>query len=288
MRHPVANPLWNRIKTLTLNFNAEIQWRATWSILTAQNKQLIIDPTKEPSGFDLGQKDWCRLNRIRTSHGRCEQTLFKCSPSPGSPWHHSARPGSVRDRAGRALTDSRDDRDGKVEGAREFPLDPGPVGLGLHDDQLQLPVVLAGDVVLPFEPDLLGFELLLLPQLVVGLQGIKDGGPDQQLKDSNRALCGLGPQPLPAERARLKSGGWRQPMLAKKIWKSSPTRTETVSDVSLHGDDAHRRYSQMRLHSVPGFWIQSLYVAGRGSSTVKPKVSSRATMGDIENNIGEN
>lgn len=94
------------------------------------------------------------------------------------------------------LTNGRDDCDGKVEGTGEFPLDTSPVWLGLHDHQLQLPVVLAGDVVLSFEPDLLGFEFLLLPHLVVGLQGIKDGSPDQQV--SERADDeGQGPHVLP-------------------------------------------------------------------------------------------
>lgn len=91
-------------------------------------------------------------------------------PSPG--------PGLRGPPRSETLTDGRDDRDRKVEGAGEFPLHAGPVRLGLHDHQLQLPVVLAGDVVLSFQPDLLGFEFLLLPHLVVGLQGIKDGSPD--------------------------------------------------------------------------------------------------------------
>lgn len=119
-------------------------------------------------------------------------------PSPffSSPGSFCPGPGPTELPRRESLTDGRDDRDGKVEGAGEFPLDSGAVRLGLHNHQLQLPVVLAGDVVLSFEPDLLGFEFLLLPHLVVGLQGIKDGGPDQQVGERADDE-GQGPHVLP-------------------------------------------------------------------------------------------
>ena len=41
------------------------------------NKELIEDPTKEVSGFDLPRLQWSTLNRLRTCHGRCNDMLFK-------------------------------------------------------------------------------------------------------------------------------------------------------------------------------------------------------------------
>lgn len=55
------------------------------------------------------------------------------------------------------------------------------MGLCLHDDGLQLSVIILADVIFPLETLLLGFQLLLLPHLEVGLQGVKDGGPDEQV-----------------------------------------------------------------------------------------------------------
>lgn len=70
------------------------------------------------------------------------------------------------------------------------------MGLQLHDNLLQLLVVVVGDVVLPLEPGLLGFQLLVFAHFVVGLQGIKDGRPHQQV--SERADDqGEGPHVLP-------------------------------------------------------------------------------------------
>jgi hypothetical protein len=40
------------------------------------NKNLIEDPTKQLPGFDLPRKIWCKLNRFRTGHGKCNNMLF--------------------------------------------------------------------------------------------------------------------------------------------------------------------------------------------------------------------
>jgi hypothetical protein len=40
------------------------------------NKNLIEDPTKQIPGFDLPRKIWCKLNRFRTGHGKCNNMLF--------------------------------------------------------------------------------------------------------------------------------------------------------------------------------------------------------------------
>jgi hypothetical protein len=40
------------------------------------NKNLTEDPTKQVLGFDLPKKIWCKLNRFRTGHGKCNNMLF--------------------------------------------------------------------------------------------------------------------------------------------------------------------------------------------------------------------
>ena len=41
---------------------------------------LVSDPTEEPPGFDLPQKQWSALNRIRTLHARRpSHHLHKCN-----------------------------------------------------------------------------------------------------------------------------------------------------------------------------------------------------------------
>lgn len=70
------------------------------------------------------------------------------------------------------------------------------MGLCLHDDGLQLFVIILTDVIFPLETLLLGFQLLLLPHLEVGLQCVKDGGPDQQVRKRANDQ-GQGPHVLP-------------------------------------------------------------------------------------------
>lgn len=53
--------------------------------------------------------------------------------------------------------------------------------LGLHDDGLQLFIVILTDVVLALEALLLSLQLLFLPHLVVRLERVKHRGPDQQI-----------------------------------------------------------------------------------------------------------
>lgn len=70
------------------------------------------------------------------------------------------------------------------------------MGLCLHDDALQLAVIILADVIFPLETLLLGFQLLFFPHLEVGLQGVEDGGPDEQVcKRANDE--GQGPHVLP-------------------------------------------------------------------------------------------
>ena len=70
------------------------------------------------------------------------------------------------------------------------------MGLSLHDDGLQFAVIILADVIFPLETLLLGFQLFFLPHLEVGLQGVKDGGPDQQVRERANDQ-GQGPHVLP-------------------------------------------------------------------------------------------
>lgn len=70
------------------------------------------------------------------------------------------------------------------------------MGLCLHDDGLQFSVIILADVIFPLETLLLGFQLLFFPHLEVGLQGIKDGGPDEQICERANDQ-GQGPHVLP-------------------------------------------------------------------------------------------
>jgi hypothetical protein len=47
-----------------------------WQDVDIFNKNLIEDPTKQLPGFDLPRKIWCKLNRFRTGHGKCNNMLF--------------------------------------------------------------------------------------------------------------------------------------------------------------------------------------------------------------------
>jgi hypothetical protein len=51
-------------------------WKAAWQDVDIFNKNLIEDPTKQIPGFDLPRKIWCKLNRFRTGHGKCNNMLF--------------------------------------------------------------------------------------------------------------------------------------------------------------------------------------------------------------------
>jgi len=59
------------------NFNMIEKWREKWSTFGAHNKELIADPSIRVPGFELKRGEWCRLNRIRTNHGRCAETLTR-------------------------------------------------------------------------------------------------------------------------------------------------------------------------------------------------------------------
>ncbi|XP_061710691.1 uncharacterized protein LOC133520334 [Cydia pomonella] len=60
------------------NFNILDRWKDEWSTATVGKDDLYLpDPTKKPKGFHLPRKIWCRLNRLRTGHGRCNYFQHK-------------------------------------------------------------------------------------------------------------------------------------------------------------------------------------------------------------------
>jgi hypothetical protein len=63
-------PLWKE-EFLMEPFSKSDYWKAAWQDVDIFNKNLIEDPTKQLPGFDLPRKIWCKLNRFRTGHGKC-------------------------------------------------------------------------------------------------------------------------------------------------------------------------------------------------------------------------
>jgi hypothetical protein len=68
-------PLWKE-EFLMQPFSKSDYWKAAWQEVDIFNKNLIEDPSKENSGFHLPRKIWCKLNRFRTGHGKCNNMLF--------------------------------------------------------------------------------------------------------------------------------------------------------------------------------------------------------------------
>lgn len=65
-------------------FNINERWEREWITRAPDN---CYDPTKvtqKPPGFDLPRRTWTALNRIRTNHGRCADSMYKWGrvPSP--------------------------------------------------------------------------------------------------------------------------------------------------------------------------------------------------------------
>lgn len=73
-------PFYGAVEDYT--YDAKMQWRNVWNSAPIQNKELIIDPTAKVPGMREPRKTWCRINRLRTSHGRCGSTMFKWNMRP--------------------------------------------------------------------------------------------------------------------------------------------------------------------------------------------------------------
>ena len=50
-------------------------WCDLWTSSNLDNGELILEPFVKVPGFDLPREIWTKLNRIRTGHGRCNNTL---------------------------------------------------------------------------------------------------------------------------------------------------------------------------------------------------------------------
>lgn len=72
-------PIWKEPFFRTDNFvyNVKDMWRESWNQESVRNKQLIDDPTEKLNGMEEPRRIWCRLNRMRTGHGRSASMLYK-------------------------------------------------------------------------------------------------------------------------------------------------------------------------------------------------------------------
>ena len=58
-------------------FDAVKTWINMWTSINLENSNLILDPSVKVPGFDFNRDRWCKMNRIRTDHGRCHCTLHQ-------------------------------------------------------------------------------------------------------------------------------------------------------------------------------------------------------------------
>uniref|UniRef100_A0A2D4LLQ5 Uncharacterized protein n=1 Tax=Micrurus spixii TaxID=129469 RepID=A0A2D4LLQ5_9SAUR len=68
-----GSPLWHSLN----NFDINTQWKAKWAAECPGTGSYIDDPTQKMAGFDIPHQHWSTLNRIRTQHGVCQDSLFK-------------------------------------------------------------------------------------------------------------------------------------------------------------------------------------------------------------------
>ncbi len=54
-----------------------MEWNQEWEKAMIDTGHIIIDPTKAVVGFSLPRHIWVKLNRFRTGHGVCNDSLFK-------------------------------------------------------------------------------------------------------------------------------------------------------------------------------------------------------------------
>lgn len=74
-----SSPLVNSLAITTENFNINDKWLEKWKN-SAPIEWHPIKPSntsERPPGFNLPRKLWCSLNRIRTNHGKCNDSFFK-------------------------------------------------------------------------------------------------------------------------------------------------------------------------------------------------------------------
>lgn len=58
-------------------FNLNEAWNTEWAQTPVNKELFVFSPATKPAGFSLPRKVWCRLNRVRTGHGRCAHLKHK-------------------------------------------------------------------------------------------------------------------------------------------------------------------------------------------------------------------
>ena len=73
------SPLINSLSINENIFNINDKWLEEWTNNAPSHWHSIKKDNKneKPSGFDLSRKLWCTLNRIRTNHGKCNDSFYK-------------------------------------------------------------------------------------------------------------------------------------------------------------------------------------------------------------------
>lgn len=73
------SPLMNSLSINSNNFTINDKWLEEWRNNAPIQWQPIKDNNRNeiPSGFELTRKLWCTLNRIRTNHGKCNDSFYK-------------------------------------------------------------------------------------------------------------------------------------------------------------------------------------------------------------------
>ena len=103
-------------------------------------------------------------------------------------------------------TYGRDDGDGEVERAGEFPLDAGLVRLQLEDDPLELAVALGAQVVFALQLLALRLQPPPLRRFLLGFERVEDGGSHQQVGEGAHDESQR-PHVLPLHGAAAGEGG---------------------------------------------------------------------------------
>jgi len=66
-------PIWS----IDTGSSTKELWRETWEVNPTVNSFIIDDPTDLVPGYDLPRREWCLLNRFRSSTGRCAASLHQ-------------------------------------------------------------------------------------------------------------------------------------------------------------------------------------------------------------------
>ncbi|RZC40041.1 hypothetical protein BDFB_009445, partial [Asbolus verrucosus] len=71
-------PFWSD-ESLNQPFSAANHWKSAWAKAAAFNRNLVENPNIEVPGLNLPRAIWCKLNRQRTGHGKCNDMLYRCN-----------------------------------------------------------------------------------------------------------------------------------------------------------------------------------------------------------------